>query len=382
MHAQCTTIMQPRMLALLPALVVLALGWLAGTHSSLCSNETVHEHADWTGTDILPSNKPLYTHSAAECCAACANHTTKGTAPCLFWSRFTNKQGRCYLKTTATDRHSNSAMEAGSLPGAPLPPVGPPPGPAPPGPAPPPGPPAPPQTLSVDLAGPLRPFHKPFLECVGSSHMAMGLLAENPAAGSQTAAGKGESARVGALWRDHLKLTHDALNMSMFRGHGLFDDDVGIYAGVGKPINTAPLDSLFGWAVSVGIRPVVEISYCPQALAGVCGQTTDAYKGFICAPNLNASFAEAVPLPPELNTLPAPYADYARGNLEYARMVKETVTHLIKVHGAEEIRRWKFEAWNEPYVVLSLPFRQSGCTSTIAPGGRHCLNLNCHALCV
>jgi hypothetical protein len=119
------------MLALLPALVALALGRLAGTHSSLCSNETVHEHADWTGTDILPSNKPLYTHSAAECCAACANHTTKGTAPCLFWSRFTNKQGRCFLKTTATDRHSSSAMEAGSLPGAPLPPVGPPPGPAP-----------------------------------------------------------------------------------------------------------------------------------------------------------------------------------------------------------------------------------------------------------
>jgi hypothetical protein len=138
--------------------------------------------------------------------------------------------------------------------------------------------------------------------------------------------------------------------MSMFRGHGLFDDDVGIYTGVGKPINTEPLDSLFGWAVSVGIRPVVEISYCPQALAGVCGQTTDAYKGFICAPNLNASFAEAVPLPPELNTLPAPYADYARGNAEYARMVKETVAHLIKVHGAEEIRRWKFEAWNEPCV--------------------------------
>jgi hypothetical protein len=311
-------------------LSALTLGQLVTTsigRGSFCNNQTVvHEHADWTGTDILPSKKPLYTHSAAECCAACANHTTKGTAPCLFWSRFTNQQGRCYLKTTATDRHSNPAMEAGSLPGAPLPPVRPAPGPAPPL-----LPPAAPQVLSVDLAGPTHLFHKPFLECVGSSHMAMGLLAENPAAGSQTAAGRGESARVGKLWREHLKLTHDELNMTMFRGHGLFDDDVGIYAGVGKPINTAPLDSLFGWAVSVGIRPVVEMSYCPKALAGVCSQTTDAYKGFICAPNLNASFAEAVPLPQELRALPAPYADYARGNVEYARMVHETVTHLIKV---------------------------------------------------
>ena len=43
-------------------------------------------------------------------------------------------------------------------------------------------------------------------------------------------------------------------------GHGLFDDDVGIFAGVGKPINTAPLDSLFGYTASIGIRPVLEMS--------------------------------------------------------------------------------------------------------------------------
>lgn len=136
--------------------------------------------------------------------------------------------------------------------------------------------------------------------------------------------------------------------MSMFRGHGLFDDDVGIFTGVGKPINTAPLDSLFGYTASIGIRPIVEISYCPKALAGVCGDTTDAYRGFTCAPNLNSSYAGLVPLPPEIAELPAPYADYARGNAEYARLVRETVAHLVKTHGVEEIRRWKFEAWNEP----------------------------------
>ena len=194
--------------------------------------------SDWLGTDILPADKPLLTASAAECCSACANHTTSGTAPCLFWSRYTTKQGRCYLKTQATNRHHNNSMESGSLPGAPIPKPAPlPPGPTPPGPP-------PPQTFSVDLSSPLRPFPKPFLECVGSSHMAMGLLANDSASAPGTAAGKGEQARVGALWREHLKLVHAELNMSMFRGHGLFDDDVGIYAGVGKPINTAPLDNV------------------------------------------------------------------------------------------------------------------------------------------
>ena len=110
--------------------------------------------------------------------------------------------------------------------------------------------------FTVDLASPTRPWRKPYLECVGSSHMAMGLLTNNSGSGPGTAAGMGQQQHVGALWRAHLKLVREELGMAMFRGHGLFDDDVGIYQGVGRPINTAPLDSLFGFAVSIGIKPV------------------------------------------------------------------------------------------------------------------------------
>ena len=93
---------------------------------------------------------------------------------------------------------------------------------------------------------------------------------------------------------------------------------------------------------------------CPRALAGSCSDATDAYHGLICAPNLNASHASAVPLPPELADDP-----YARGNAEYARMVKETVEHLVKVHGVEEVRRWRFEGWNgaQPAALSNLPLR-------------------------
>jgi hypothetical protein len=101
----------------------------------------------------------------------------------------------------------------------------------------------------VDLSGPTRPFHKPFLACVGSSHMAMALLHNDSASGAQTAAGMGEAAAVGSRWQQHLALVRAELGISMFRGHGLFDDDVGIYQGVGAPIDTAPLDAIFGFAV-------------------------------------------------------------------------------------------------------------------------------------
>ena len=109
---------------------------------------------------------------------------------------------------------------------------------------------------------------------------------------------------------------------------------------------------------------------CPRALAGSCSDATDAYNGLICAPNLNASHAAAVPLPPELADDP-----YARGNAEYARMVKETVEHLVKVHGVEEVRRWRFEGWNgaQPAALSNLPL------SLESPA---LLLLRCLALCL
>ena len=60
-----------------------------------------------------------------------------------------------------------------------------------------------PQIFTVDLTGPTRPFHKPFLECVGSSHMAMGLLVNDSSSAPGTAAGLGEQGLVqhGAGWK-------------------------------------------------------------------------------------------------------------------------------------------------------------------------------------
>ena len=105
------------------------------------------------------------------------------------------------------------------------------------------------------------PLHKPFLECISSSHMAMGLLADNPAAGPSTAAGRGEAARVGALWREHLKLAHNAQHGRATRPRALRRRRWDL-CGSGQAHHTAPLDSLLGWAVSVGM-----MFHCPKAVA-------------------------------------------------------------------------------------------------------------------
>ena len=53
---------------------------IALPQSLVFCNGTVVQHADWTGTDILPADKPLYTKTASECCAACVR--SAGTAHC------------------------------------------------------------------------------------------------------------------------------------------------------------------------------------------------------------------------------------------------------------------------------------------------------------
>lgn len=90
-----------------------------------------------------------------------------------------------------------------------------------PGPRPTPGPPSPQsktQHFTVDLAAPTNKFSKPFLQCIGSSHLAMGILNESSADGHPTPI-------VGQLWRQHLKLVREELGIGQFRAHGLYIDD-------------------------------------------------------------------------------------------------------------------------------------------------------------
>jgi len=72
--------------------------------------------------------------------------------------------------------------------------------------------------------------------------------------------------------------------------------------------------------LEIGIRPFVELAFCPSDLASGT-QTQFWWKANVTPPK-----------------------DYKK----WADLVKFTVKHWIERYGIEEVRKWYFEVWNEP----------------------------------
>ncbi len=89
--------------------------------------------------------------------------------------------------------------------------------------------------------------------------------------------------------------------------------------GVGV-CNFQYVDELFDRLLEIGVRPFVELAFCPGDLAAKKG-TVFWWKG-------NGS-------PPK---------DYAK----WVELVRRTVSHWVNRYGIDEVRRWYFEVWNEP----------------------------------
>jgi xylan 1,4-beta-xylosidase len=120
-------------------------------------------------------------------------------------------------------------------------------------------------------------------------------------------------------------LAKNELGMQSVRAHGILNDDVGIYKEVnGVPVyNFANYDSIMDYIVSLGWKPIVELSFMPGALAS--GTTTTCW----------------------YNGVPGnvtPPKDYVK----WKNLVTEIVKHSIARYGATEIRAWRWEVWNEP----------------------------------
>jgi xylan 1,4-beta-xylosidase len=80
------------------------------------------------------------------------------------------------------------------------------------------------------------------------------------------------------------------------------------------------VDRIYDFLLSVGIRPFVELSFMPEALASG-DETVFNYVNHVS--------------PPE---------DYEK----WGQLIHEFVSHCIARYGLEEVRRWYFEVWNEP----------------------------------
>ena len=140
----------------------------------------------------------------------------------------------------------------------------------------------------------------PLLDCVGSGHGSLALRAD---------------------YRDHLAKVQREIGFKHIRGHGLLDDDMSTY--LDEKVNLFNLFSVFDFYLSVGIRPIFELSFMPRTLAADPTKTIMHYQG------ITSTFAE--------NKAQA-----------WADLITEMFTQLEQRYGASEVRSWRVEVWNEP----------------------------------
>ena len=125
-----------------------------------------------------------------------------------------------------------------------------------------------------------------------------------------------------------LKKGHDQAGFGYVRFHGILDDDVGVYSEPGGvPTYTwTKLDQIYDAIIAAGMRPFVEISFMPKALASDATKIQTLLWYNNQSPNIS---------PPRDWTV-------------WQTFMQNLVQHLETRYGAAEVRNnWYFEIWNE-----------------------------------
>ncbi|MBV8632430.1 MAG: hypothetical protein JOZ83_15990 [Silvibacterium sp.] len=144
--------------------------------------------------------------------------------------------------------------------------------------------------------------------------------------------------KAGAGLRAGNKLAHDALGIQYIRAHGILMDDAkygfrGVYTedSAGHPhYDWTKVDKLYDMLREDGLKPFVELSFMPKALAA------DRHAPKIFEYKGNSS-------PPK---------DYAK----WRGLVAALAQHLIDRYGRAEVETWPFEVWNEPDLKVDVTF--------------------------
>lgn len=129
-------------------------------------------------------------------------------------------------------------------------------------------------------------------------------------------------------WRKDLTRFHEEAGLERVRFHGIFADELGVYAAsimsTGKLPNWQNIDRVYDGLLQRGVRPLVELSFMPKSLAS--GSRT-------------FGFYQANITPP---------ADMAA----WGAFIKAFAQHLVDRYGLDEVRQWLFEVWNEPNLTF------------------------------
>ena len=145
------------------------------------------------------------------------------------------------------------------------------------------------------------PLRHPWQHTVGSCHAPTALRAD---------------------WQAQLRRARTELGFRHVRFHGILCDDMGTLICQSDQLlysffNT---DQIFDFLLSIGMKPVVELSFMPSTLASG-GTTVFHYRANVTPPR-----------------------DYA----QWGDLIFKLVSHWVERYGVDEVAQWPFEVWNEP----------------------------------
>ncbi|HUY31150.1 MAG TPA: glycosyl hydrolase [Pirellulales bacterium] len=161
----------------------------------------------------------------------------------------------------------------------------------------------------AETTGPLPHFWE---HTVGSCHAAMALRAD---------------------WQAQLRRCHAELGFRHVRFHAVLSDDMGTLMDERNRLlySFFNADQIWDYLLSIGMKPFVELSFMPTALAS--GDTTVFhYRSNVTPPK-----------------------DFK----QWAKLIHKLVAHWVERYGVEEVRTWFFEVWNEPNLKAFWPSTQA-----------------------
>jgi xylan 1,4-beta-xylosidase len=125
-------------------------------------------------------------------------------------------------------------------------------------------------------------------------------------------------------YRNDLRKVKKITDCKYVRFHNIFHDEVGIYNedASGKPYyNWTYVDQIYDGLLANAVRPFVELSFMPNKMAA-----SNMPHAFWYKPNVSP----------------------AKNHQAWSDMITAFAKHLIERYGADEVRQWYFEVWNEP----------------------------------
>ena len=156
--------------------------------------------------------------------------------------------------------------------------------------------------IKVDYNNSAGKMNTMFKECIGAGRANEGLRAD---------------------WQQQLAMIKKECDFKYIRMHGLLTDDMAVYRedNKGNPeYNYQYVDVLFDYILSIDMKPFVELGFMPSALASG-KETIFWWKGNVTPPK-----------------------DYKK----WGDLIRNLTQHFTERYGAEEVKTWYFEVWNEP----------------------------------